>query len=60
MPYGHPIGVDIGLSKFLATSDGVIVKPPKFFTQRQSELKLLSEFAGIAVFPQNSRATQIE
>jgi putative transposase len=41
MPHGHPIGVDIGLEKFLATSDGVIVKPPKFFKQLQSKLKLL-------------------
>ncbi len=41
MPYGHPIGVDVGLEKFLATSDGVLVRPPKFFTQIQSELKLL-------------------
>jgi putative transposase len=41
MPYGHPIGVDIGLEKFLATSDGQIVKPPKFFKQLQSKLKLL-------------------
>jgi putative transposase len=41
MPHGHPIGVDVGLEKFLATSDGVIVKPPKFFKQLQSELKLL-------------------
>ncbi|WP_336231557.1 RNA-guided endonuclease InsQ/TnpB family protein [Scytonema sp. PRP1] len=40
-PHGHPIGVDIGLEKFLATSDGVLVKPPKFFKQLQSELKLL-------------------
>jgi putative transposase len=40
-PYGHPIGVDIGLEKFLATSDGVLVKPPKFFKSLQSELKLL-------------------
>jgi putative transposase len=40
-PHGHPIGVDIGLSKFLATSDGVLVKPPKFFKKLQSELKLL-------------------
>jgi putative transposase len=31
MPHGHPIGVDVGLSKFLATSDGVLVKPSKFF-----------------------------
>jgi putative transposase len=41
MPHGHPIGVDIGLEKFLATSDGILVKPPKFFKQLQSQLKLL-------------------
>lgn len=40
-PHGHPIGVDIGLEKFLATSDGVLVKPPKFFKTLQSQLKLL-------------------
>jgi putative transposase len=41
IPHGHPIGVDIGLEKFLATSDGVLVKPPKFLKKLQSELKLL-------------------
>jgi putative transposase len=41
IPHGHPIGVDVGLEKFLATSDGVLVKPPKFFRQLQSQLKLL-------------------
>lgn len=41
MPHGHAIGVDIGLEKFLATSDGVLVKPPKFFKSLQSKLKLL-------------------
>jgi putative transposase len=41
IPHGHAIGVDIGLSKFLATSDGVLVKPPKFFKQLQSRLKVL-------------------
>ncbi len=40
-PHGHPIGVDIGLEKFLATSDGVLVKPPKFFKSLQSRLKVL-------------------
>jgi putative transposase len=40
-PHGHPIGVDIGLEKFLATSDGVLVKPPKFFKELQSRLKVL-------------------
>jgi putative transposase len=41
LPHGHPIGVDIGLEKFLATSEGILVKPPKFFKQLQSKLKLL-------------------
>ncbi|MEH2320139.1 RNA-guided endonuclease InsQ/TnpB family protein [Nostoc sp.] len=41
MPYGHPIGVDVGLEKFLATSDGVVVKSPKFLKVMQSKLKLL-------------------
>src|ERR671932_635768 len=40
-PHGHPIGVDLGLEKFLATSDGVLVKPPKFFKELQSQMKLL-------------------
>ena len=41
MPHGHPVGVDTGLKKFLATSDGTLVKPPKFFKGLQSKLKLL-------------------
>ncbi len=40
-PHGHAIGVDIGLEKFLATSDGVLIKPPKFFKSLQSQMKLL-------------------
>jgi putative transposase len=41
MPHGHPIGVDVGLNKFLATSDGVLVKSPKFLKVMPRELKLL-------------------
>lgn len=41
MPHGHPIGVDVGLEKFLATSEGVIVRAPKFFKSLQSRLKVL-------------------
>jgi putative transposase len=40
-PHGHAVGVDVGLEKFLATSDGVLVKPPQFFKQLPSKLKLL-------------------
>jgi putative transposase len=41
MPQGHPIGVDVGLSKFLATSDGVVIKSPKFLKVMHRKLKLL-------------------
>jgi putative transposase len=40
-PHGHPIGVDVGLSNFLATSDGLIVKSPKFLKVILRKLKLL-------------------
>jgi putative transposase len=40
-PYGHAIGVDMGLEKFLATRDGMLVKPPRFFKHPQNKLKLL-------------------
>ena len=45
MPHGHPIGVDVGLNSFLATSDGAIVKALPFFNTSQSKLKLLRQKA---------------
>ena len=41
LPHGHSIGVDVGLNSFLATSDGVTVRAPKFLKSLQSKLKLL-------------------
>ncbi len=41
MPHGYPMGIDLGLDKFLATSDGELVERPKFFVERQRQLKLL-------------------
>ncbi|WP_414585069.1 RNA-guided endonuclease InsQ/TnpB family protein [Scytonema sp. PCC 10023] len=38
---GHPLGVDIGLDKYLATSDGELVSRPRFFNALHRELKLL-------------------
>lgn len=40
-PSGHPLGIDVGLEKFLATSDGELIKRPKFFEALASKLKLL-------------------
>jgi putative transposase len=38
---GYPLGIDVGLDKFLATSDGELIERPKFLNQLHSELKLL-------------------
>jgi putative transposase len=38
---GHSIGIDLGLEKFLATSDGLLVERPHFLNQLHRELKLL-------------------
>jgi putative transposase len=40
-PQGHPLGIDVGLEKFLATSDGELVKRPKFFNALARKLKWL-------------------
>jgi len=40
-PHGHPIGIDLGLEKFLATSEGKLINRPKFFNALHRELKLL-------------------
>ncbi len=40
-PHGEPLGIDLGLEKFLATSNGKLVARPKFFVSLQSKLKSL-------------------
>ena len=39
--HGHPIGIDIGLESFLATSDGQLIARPKFFNSLHRKLELL-------------------
>jgi putative transposase len=38
---GHPLGIDLGLDKFLATSDGELVERPRFLNHLHRKLKLL-------------------
>ncbi|MEA5545532.1 transposase [Limnoraphis robusta CCNP1324] len=38
---GHPLGIDVGLDKFLATSDGELIERPRFLTRLHGELRLL-------------------
>jgi putative transposase len=41
MPHGEPIGIDLGLEKFLAVSNGKLVERPRFFGDLQGKLKSL-------------------
>ena len=41
MPHGFPIGIDVGLNSFVATSEGGLISRPKFFVDAQSKLKSL-------------------
>lgn len=43
MPHGHALGIDLGLEKFLATSDNELVARPKFFLDAQRKLKSLQK-----------------
>ncbi len=38
---GHVVGIDVGISALLTTSDGVKVDNPKFYRKAQTELRLL-------------------
>jgi transposase len=46
---GHPRGVDLGLDKFAATSDGELIERPRFLStlhrKRSTELTPKSEIA---------------
>ena len=41
-PHGHPLGIDVGLDAFVATSDGELIDRPRFFVDAQHQLKLLN------------------
>ncbi|MEG4320195.1 MULTISPECIES: transposase [unclassified Microcoleus] len=41
MPHGEGLGIDVGLTNFIATSDGLLVKRQRFFIDAQRKLKLL-------------------
>ncbi len=38
---GHPLGIDLGLDKFAATSDGLLIERPRFLDTLHRKLKLL-------------------
>jgi len=53
-PHGHPLGIDVGLDSFVATSDGELIDRPRFFIGAQDKLKLRSVCGGS--FPRRTSA----
>ena len=43
IPHGNPVGIDLGLTNFIATSDGLLIKRSKFFADAERKLKLLQK-----------------
>lgn len=43
IPGGEPVGVDVGLLNFIATSNGLTLPRPKFFVDLQRKLRLLQQ-----------------
>ncbi|MBE9199319.1 MULTISPECIES: RNA-guided endonuclease TnpB family protein [unclassified Nodularia (in: cyanobacteria)] len=43
MPHGEAVGIDVGLTNFIATSHGLLVKRPRFFVDAERQLKLLQQ-----------------
>ena len=43
LPHGKALGIDVGLSSYLATSAGELVPRPRFFGDLQRKLKLTSD-----------------
>ncbi|MDJ0796162.1 MAG: transposase [Calothrix sp. MO_167.B12] len=43
MPHGKALGVDVGLTSMVATSNGLLVKRPRFFVDAERKLKLLQQ-----------------
>ncbi len=43
MPHGGAVGIDVGLTSFVATSNGLLIKRPRFFIDAKRKLKLLQQ-----------------
>ncbi|MGK7915548.1 MAG: RNA-guided endonuclease InsQ/TnpB family protein [Prochloraceae cyanobacterium] len=41
IPHGHPVGIDVGISSMLSTSDGLIIPRPKFLNKALRKIELL-------------------
>jgi len=60
MPYGDAIGIDVGLSYFLSTSEGEQFARPRFFQKLQRKLELLQRCLKRKQKRSNTRAKLIQ
>jgi putative transposase len=60
MPYGMAMGIDVGLSYFLSTSEGEQIARPRFFNKLQRKLKLLQRCLKRKQKRSNTRAKLIQ
>ncbi len=40
IPHGNPVGMDVGLTNFIATSNGLLIKRTSFFAEAERKFKL--------------------
>ncbi len=43
IPHGNPVGIDVGLTNLIATSNGLLIKRTRFFADAERKLKLLQQ-----------------
>ncbi|MEG4396056.1 transposase [Microcoleus sp. BROC3] len=43
IPHGNPVGIDVGLTNFIATSNGILIKRTRLFADAERKLKLLQQ-----------------
>ncbi len=43
IPHGNPVGIDVGLTNFIATSNGILIKRTRLFAEAERKLKLLQQ-----------------
>ena len=56
IPDGNPLGIDIGLTNFVATSNGRLIKRMTFFAEAERKLKI----AATARYSKKNRLEQPE
>ncbi|WP_445250278.1 RNA-guided endonuclease InsQ/TnpB family protein [Microcoleus sp. OTE_8_concoct_300] len=55
IPHGNPVGIDIGLTNLVATSNGLLIKKTSFFADAECKLKLLPKRVTRKILGSNNR-----